>query len=589
MNICPHPEGRCGIVGKLVRFLRPYRVQVIFVLLLTFGQTMATLYLPNLMSNIVDTGVVKGDVAYIIRVGVWMFVIALLGGAASVAAAFFASSSSARFARDLGLAMFRHCEGFSPREFDQIGTSSLIVRATNDVMQVQQLVWMALRMAVMAPLSFIGGVILAIHTSPRLSPIIVFALPIMGLTIFAVMGRGLGLFAAIQTKVDRLNRVVRENLGGVRVVRSSGRTRHELERFDGANGDLTSTSAQAFQLMATMGPLVMLIMNLAIVVVVWLGARAINAGSLQIGQLMAFIQYVSQIMMAVMMVAMMFFFIPRGQASAIRINEVLALRPMITDPPHPVRPPSGVHARITFDHVTFHYPGGEEPALSDVSFAAGAGEITAIIGGTGAGKSTLLQLIPRLGDPTEGTVTVDGVDVREWSQQELRSRISYVPQNSVLFSGSVLENIRYGDLDASEEAVRHAADIAQATAFISEMGEDIHSPVARGGVSLSGGQRQRLAIARALVRKAEIYLFDDSFSALDYRTDSLLRAALRHELPSATVLIVAQRVSTVIDADRILVLDDGRLVGVGTHEALVKTCRVYQEIVASQMQPGVVA
>ena len=574
---------------RLLSFLRPYRFAVALVLILTFAQSLSSLYLPNLMSDIVDTGILKGNIPYIARVGVWMFVITLVGGAASVAASFYASQSSAGFAQRLGLRLFTHVERFSPREFDTFGTSSLIVRATNDVMQVQQLVYMLLRMAVMAPLTAIGGIILAVHTSPRLSPVIVIVLPVMALAIYAVMGRGLGLFSSIQAKVDRLNRVLRENLTGVRVVRSFGRTDHELDRFDQANRDLTGTSVEAFQLMSTMMPLVMLIMNLSSVAIVWFGGRLINSQSLQIGQLLAFIQYTTQIMMAVMMVAMMFFFIPRGQASALRINEVLDLEPRVRDPETPRVPAASGRARLEFDHVTFHYAAGQEPALADVSFTAGPGEITAIIGGTGAGKSTLVSLIPRLSDVTGGSIRLDGVDVREWAQEELRSRIAFVPQRSVLFSGSVADNIRYGDPEAAPDAVVHAARTAQATEFIAEMGQGLESAVAQGGVSLSGGQRQRLAIARALVRRAEVYIFDDSFSALDYRTDALLRAAVREELRAATVLIVAQRVSTVMEADRILVLDDGRLVGNGSHRELLQTCPVYQEIVASQLQPEVVA
>jgi ATP-binding cassette subfamily B multidrug efflux pump len=576
-------------VLRLTSFLRPDRLAVVLVLVLTFVQSLSSLYLPTLMSNLVDTGVLHGNVPYVLRVGGFMLVVALASGAAAVLAAYYASKATAGFAQRLGLRLFSHVERFSPREFDRFGTSSLIVRATNDVMQVRQMVYMILRMASMAPLMAIGGIILAVHTSPRLSPILVVALPLMGLAVYAIMGRGFRLFASIQEKVDRLNRILRENLTGVRVVRAFSRTEHELQRFDFANRDVTDTAMAAFQLMATMMPAVMLIMNLATVAVAWFGAKLINGDALQIGQLMAFIQYVTQIMFSIMMAAMLFFFIPRGEASAVRIREVLETEPAIVDPPAPERPDPARRALVEFDHVTFHYASGQEPALADVSFSARPGEITAIIGGTGAGKSTLLQLIPRLADVTGGAVRVDGLDVRRWAQHELRARIAYVPQQSILFSGTVLENVRYGDPEAPEEAVGHAVEVAQAMEFVSAMDQGLHAPVAQGGVSLSGGQRQRLAIARALVRRAEIYLFDDSFSALDYRTDARLRAALRRELSSATVLIVAQRVSTVMDADRILVLDDGRLAGSGTHGELLATCPVYQEIVASQVQPEVVA
>ena len=576
---------------RLSRFLRPYRLEVALVLVLTFAQTMSSLYLPKLMSHIVDVGILQGNVPYIVRIGAWMFAVTLLGGLAAVAASYGSARAMAGFGQGLRLRLFGHVERFTPHEFERWGTSSLIVRTTNDVMQVQQLVSMLLRMMVMAPLMALGGILLAVTTDPRLSLVLVVLLPVMGLAIYLVMGRGLGLFRVLQSKVDRLNLVLRENLTGARVIRAFGRTAYELGRFDTANRELTDTSVRVFQLMATMMPLVMLIMNLATLVVVWFGGVQINAGTLQIGQLMAFIQYVTQIMFAVMMVSMMFFMIPRGQASAQRILEVLALEPEIADPEAPrragaVRGGAGV---VEFRDVSFRYPGAEEPALSGVSFRSGPGETTAIIGGTGAGKSTLLNLIPRFFDVIEGCVLVDGVDVRDFAQKELRARIGYVPQRAVLFSGSVLDNVRYGDEGASEPAVRHALDVAQATEFVDDLEGGLLAEVAQGGANLSGGQRQRLAIARALVRRAGVYLFDDSFSALDYRTDARLRSALRGELGTATILVVAQRVSTIVEADRILVLDEGRLVGVGTHQELLANCPVYQEIVASQASSGAIA
>ncbi len=578
---------------RLARFLRPDRVFVALVLVLTFAQTMSSLYLPTLMSHIVDTGIVQGDVPYILRIGLWMLLITVLGGLASVLASFYAARATAGFGQRLRSRLFGHVERYSLREFDRWGTSSLIVRTTNDVMQVQQLIYMLLRMMVMAPLTALGGILLAVHTDPRLSLIIVVVLPLMALVIYALMGRGLGFFRAIQTKVDGLNRVLRENLTGVRVVRSFGRTDHELARFDHANRDLTDTSIRVFQLMATLMPVVMLIMNLATVTVVWFGAVQINATTLQIGQLMAFIQYIMQIMFSVMMVSMMLFMLPRAEASAARIDEVLALKPEITDPRVPRAPAPGLRGRVEFADVTFQYPGAEEPALHGVSFVASPGEVTAIIGGTGAGKSTLLHLIVRFFDVSGGSVRIDGVDVRELSQEALRARIGYVPQHAVLFTGSVADNVRFGDAAASDAAVRHALDVAQAAEFVAALGgqagDGLGAVVTQGGGNLSGGQRQRLAIARALARRAEIYLFDDSFSALDYRTDARLRAALRHEIKDATTVVVAQRVSTVIDADRILVLDDGRLVGAGTHRELLASCPVYQEIVSSQLSPEEIA
>ncbi len=575
---------------RLSAFLRPFRAWVVAVLVLTFAQVMASLYLPNLMSDIVDTGILHGDAAYIVRVGGVMLLVALAGGCAAVFASLFASRAMAGFAQRLRLRLFAHVEGFSVGEFDRYGTSSMIVRTTNDVMQVQQLVNMGLRMLVMAPLTAVGGVVLAVRTAPGLSLLIVVALPIMGATIYLVMGRGLGLFRAIQTKVDRLNLVLRENLTGVRVVRAFGRTPHEVRRFADANLDVTDTSVQVFQLMATMMPLIMLIMNLTTVAIVWFGGGQINAGRLEVGQLMAFIQYVTQIMFSVMMVSMMMFMIPRGEASAQRILQVLDLRPAIQDPERPASAPEvRAGGRVEFDHVTFRYPGAQDPALADVSFRVEPGQWTAVIGGIGSGKSTLVQLVLRLQDCTEGAVRIDGIDARAMAQDALRSRIAYVPQRAVLFSGSVLENVRYGDLGADEERVRQALGVAQAADFVAALPGGLQGPVQQGGLNLSGGQRQRLAIARAIVRRAEVYLFDESFSALDYRTDALLRSALRRELAGATVIVVSQRISTVRDADRILVLDDGRLVGDGRHAELLETCSVYREIVASQLQPEEVA
>ncbi len=579
---------------QLRGFLRPYRLWVTLAVTLTFLQSMSNLYLPKLMSHVVDTGVVRGNVSYILAEGLWMLVVTVVGAAAVVGSSYFAARTTAGFGQDLRRALFGHVEAFSLQEFDRWGTSSLIVRSTNDVMQIQQAVFMVLRMMVMAPLTMLGGIIMAIDTDARLSPIIVVVLPLMGLAVWGVMGRGLGLFRAIQTKVDVLNRVLREYLTGVRVIRSFGRSPYETQRFDASNTDLTDTSVRVFQLMATMQPLVMLIMNVATIAIVWFGARQIDTLHLQIGQLMAFIQYVGQIMFSVMMASMMLFMLPRAQASAVRVHEVLALPPTIRDAETTRAPSAADRGVLEFRDVTFRYPGAEEPALAGISFTASPGEITAIIGGTGAGKSTLLNLICRFFDVSEGSVRVGGVDVREMGQETLRHRIGYVPQRAVLFTGSVADNVRYGDLEASDAAVRHAVSIAQAAEFVRELGggdldAGLGAVISQGGTNLSGGQRQRLAIARALARKGDVYLFDDSFSALDYRTDARLRAALRHELKAATVVVVAQRVSTVMDADRILVLDDGRLVGSGTHRELLHSCPVYREIVESQLSAEEIA
>lgn len=573
---------------KLWKFLQPDRTLVVLVLVLTFLQTMSSLYLPTLMSDIVDKGVIPGHIPYIIHVGAFMLAVTLAGGAAAVYASLYGAKATAGFGQRIRSRLFGHVEDFTLHEFDQIGTSSLIVRTTNDVMQVQQLVNMLLRMMVMAPLTAFGGIILAVYTDARLAWIVLVSIPVLGLAIYLLMRRGLALFRAIQNKVDGLNRVLRENLTGTRVIRAFNRTTYEVARFDDANVGLTDTSVEVFQLMAMVMPAVMLVMNLSTVAIVWFGGLEINAGTLQIGQFMAFIQYVMQIMFAVMMVSMMAFMIPRGQASALRINEVLAMEAEITDPAEPQE--SGtLRGQVEFDHVTFYYPGAEEPAVADVTFTARAGETTAIIGGTGAGKSTVVNLIPRFYDVSGGTLRVDGVDVRAMSQERLRAKIGYVPSRPVLFTGTVADNIRYGDLGADDAAVQRAAATAQATEFIDTLGDGFQSVIAQGGANLSGGQKQRLAIARALVRRAEIYVLDDCFSALDYKTDALLRQALRREVKAATVLIVAQRVSTVMDADQIVVMDDGRVAGVGTHRQLMESCAVYREIVSSQLTPEEIA
>jgi ATP-binding cassette, subfamily B, multidrug efflux pump len=574
-------------MARLTRFLRPYRALIVLVLVLTFLQTMLNLYLPNLMANIVDNGVVKGDTRYIVLTGAWMLAVTCLGGVASVVSRYYGARISAFFGRDLRAHLFRHVEHFTLKEFDTFGNSSLIVRTTNDVWQVQQLTFM-LQIMVTAPLTGIGGIILAMHEDLSLSWIILIVLPMMAAVIYSVMRPSIRLFGSIQRRLDRLNLVLRENLTGVRVIRSFDRMPYETKRFDTANRELTDTQVQVYQLLAFLWPAVMLIMNLSTVAVVWFGAPQINTGAFQIGQLLAFVQYLTQIMMAVLMMSMMIFQLPRALASAERIREVLETEPEITDAPTASQAPAAL-GRVEFRNVTFHYPGAEEAALSNVSFATEPGTVTAVIGGTGSGKSTLVNLIMRFYDVTEGSILVDGVDVRDMTQAELRRRIGYVPQRAVLFSGSVLENLRFGDLEATEEAARAAAAVAQASEFIDALPDGLEAQLNQGGRNFSGGQRQRLSIARALVRKASLYLLDDCFSALDFATDARLRAALRRRLDGASLLIVAQRVGTVMDADRILVLDEGRLVGAGRHQELVATCPVYREIVESQLRPEGIA
>lgn len=575
---------------KLFRNLKPYRWVVAAVLVLVFFQTLSELYLPTLMADIVDKGVVTGDTPYIWRVGGLMLLVALGGMICSVAASFYSSKAATGFGKLLRGKVFKHASNFSLEEFDKIGTASLITRTTNDINQVQQVLIMMLRMMVMAPMMCLGGILMAVSKDATLSLILVVILPVLALTIWLIARKGLPLFKAIQKKIDKLNLVMRESLTGIRVIRSFNRTDYESKRFDEANLDLTDTSIKVNKIMAFMMPVMMLVMNLSSVAIIWYGGLRIDAGHMQVGDLMAFLQYAMQIMFSLVMVSMMFVMIPRAAASAVRINEVLDMEPIIKDTVTGKKPSqAGQRGLVEFDNVSFSYPGAEQPAIQNISFTAKPGQVTAIIGGTGSGKSTLISLIPRFYDVQEGSVRVGGVDIRDLTQEELRSKIGFVPQKAVLFSGTISENIRYGKEDASDEEVRHAAQTAQASEFIGNMEEGFNSLIAQGGTNVSGGQKQRLSIARALVRPAEIYIFDDSFSALDFKTDAKLRAALKQETQESTVMIVAQRVSTVLDADQIIVMNESQIVGIGNHTELMETCEVYQEIVRSQLSEEEIA
>ncbi|OAB37866.1 multidrug ABC transporter ATP-binding protein [Paenibacillus macquariensis subsp. defensor] len=567
---------------KLFKNLRPYRLPIAFVLILVFIQSLSDLYLPTLMADIVDKGIVEGDIPYIWQIGGIMLLIAGIGAICSIGASYFSSRVAVGFGQRLRSKMFNHVQNFSLQEFDKIGTASLITRTTNDINQVQQVLIMLLRMMISAPMMCIGGIVMAVNKDAKLSLVIVVVIPVLVGAIAILALKGLPLFKAMQVKLDTLNRVLRENLTGMRVIRSFNRTEHETKRFNDANVDLTNTAIKVNKIMAAMMPIMMLVMNFATIAIVWFGGIRISNGDMQVGSLMAFIQYAAQIMFSLIMVSVIFVIVPRASASATRINEVLNMVPEINDPAQP-RQDNGQRGYLSFEDVSFYYPGAEQPAISNISFDASPGETTAIIGGTGSGKSTLLSLIPRFYDVGSGRVLIDGVDVRELTQEQLRAKIGFVPQKSVLFTGTVAENIRYGKDDASDEEIQRAAEIAQATEFISNMKDGFESEIAQGGSNVSGGQKQRLSIARALVREPEVYVFDDSFSALDFKTDSKLRAALKEVTANATVLLVAQRVSTVMDADRIIVLDDGGIVGIGKHRELMATCDVYREIVSSQL------
>ncbi len=567
---------------KLFRFLKQYTVQIAAVILLLFVQVIADLLLPTLMAAIIDIGLVNNNINYILKIGGLMLLIAAGGTICAIKAIYLSSKISVGFGRLLREKIFTKIESFSLREFDKFGTATLITRTTNDVTQIQQVSVLILSTMVTAPLTCIGGVIMALQQDTSLAWVLLVTIPILFIVIGFTMRKSLPLFRVMQEKIDKLNLVLRESLTGIRVIRAFNRIEKEKVRFDEANADLRDNAIKINMIMAVLMPAMMLFMNLTTVALIWFGALRINAGEMQIGALLAFIQYTSQILFSLLMMVMLFVTVPRAQVSAARINEILNTNPDIIDPQQPKIPHSN-RGTVEFDQVSFRYPGAEQPALKNISFRANPGELTAIIGGTGSGKSTLINLIIRFYDVESGRVLVDGVDVREMSQKMLRAKIGFVPQNSVLFSDTIAENIRYGQKSATMQEIEHAAQVAQATEFISELEAGFDHLIAQGGTNISGGQKQRLAIARALVRKVAIYIFDDSFSALDFKTDAKLRAALKPETADAAVFLIAQSVSTVRDADQIIVLDDGQIAGIGKHKELLNTCKVYREIVASQL------
>ena len=572
-----------GLRRLLATYLRPYRWPVGLVVALLAAQAITNLYLPTLNADIIDNGVVKGDTHHIMVVGGIMLGVTLLMGAAAVAGVYVGARSSMAFGRDLRGALFRTVQGFSQMELNRFGTPSLITRATNDVQQVQMVVLLALMMMAMAPIMCIGGIFMALRVNARLSLSLVVILPVMTGAIALIALRAVPLFRAMQVKIDRVNRVLRETLSGIRVIRAFDRAAHDQQRFADANADLTATTLRVTRLFALLMPGIMLVLNLSTVAVMWFGSLLVGDGNMLIGDLTAFLSYLLQILFSVLMATMMFVMVPRAAASADRIQEVLDTAPGIEDPAEPASSPAR-RGMLEFRDVEFSYPGADEPVLSRISFTAAPGEITAIVGSTGSGKSTLVNLIPRFYDVTAGAVLVDGVDVRDFAQEDLWSRIGFVPQRAFLFGGTVAGNVRDGKPGASDAELWHALEVAAARGFVAEMG-GLEAPVAQGGANLSGGQRQRLAIARAVVRRPEIYVFDDSFSALDFTTDAQLRSALWAESREATVLIVAQRVGTILHADRIVVLGDGTVAGVGTHQELLESCETYREIVYSQLTP----
>jgi ATP-binding cassette subfamily B protein len=565
----------------LERYLGPYRRELILVLGLQLIGTMAALYLPTLNADIIDNGVVQGDTGYIIRTGLVMLGVSLLQVGVTIAAVYFGSRTAMCLGRDLRSAIFGKVGDFSSREVAAFGAPSLITRNTNDVQQIQMVAAMGLTMMVTAPIMMIGGIIMALREDVGLSWLVVVAVPVLGAIIGLIASRLVPAFRSMQKRIDTVNRVLREQVTGIRVLRAFVREPYETERFATANTELTNVSLTVGRWMAVMFPAVMLILNVSSVAVLWFGALRIEAGAMEIGSLIAFLTYLLQILMSVMMASFMFVMIPRASVSADRIGEVLDTESSVSIPSRPVT--SLVrHGHLSLNQVTFTYPGAEHAVLSDVTATTGPGQTLAIVGSTGAGKTTLINLIPRLFDVTSGSVTVDGVDVRELHPDLLWSRIGFIPQNAYLFTGTVASNLAHGKPDATEAEMWEALEIAQAREFVETMPDGLDSVIAQGGTNVSGGQRQRLQIARALIGRPEIYVFDDSFSALDLATDARLRRALRPVTKSSTVVIVAQRISTVTHADQILVLEDGRTVGLGTHETLLATCPTYVEIVESQ-------
>lgn len=576
------------LIRLLRTFLRPYAREVSIVGVLVLVQSIANLYLPNLNADIINNGVSKGDIPYIWRTGGVMLGITLVLGVLAVAGVYWASLASMGVGRDLRSAVFGRVQDFSAREMNRFGTPSLITRNTNDVQQIQLFLQIALTMMVAAPIMAVGGVIMALREDVQLSALLIIVIPILAGIVAFMFVNAIPLFRSMQVKIDRINQVLREQIMGVRVIRAFIRTEHEQRRFEDANHDLTSTALRVNRIFVLAFPAVMVVMNLTTVAILWFGGHLVDSGQMPIGNMTAFLMYIMQILMSLMMAIALVILVPRAEASAARLNEVVTATPSIEDPLHPVQP-QRVTGVVELDHVTFGYPGGEKPVLQDLTFELMPGEMTAIIGGTGSGKTTLLNLIPRFFDISEGSLKVDGVDVREQSLERLWSTIGVVPQRAYLFSGTVADNLRFGNESATDEELWHALEIAQAKDFVEEMAGGLAAPIDQGGTNVSGGQRQRLAIARALVKRPAIYLFDDCFSALDAGTDARLRAALRPETRDATMLIVAQRVSTIMHADRIIVLDDGEIVGIGTHDQLMATCEPYREIVDSQLGEAAVA
>ena len=567
---------------KVLSYFKPYSISVVLIIAVLFCQAMCELALPSYMSDIINNGIVKGDMSYILSTGGWMLLITALSVCCAIGTSLLASRTASFAARDTRKALFNKITSFSANEFDQFQTSSLITRTTNDIQMVQQASIMIMRMAFFAPIMGIGALIKALKTSPSLTWTIglalVLILVIMLIQFLMVMPK----FSVLQSKLDKLNLIVGERLSGLLVVRAFNSEKYEEERFDNANKELTKIGIFINRAMSFMFPALMLVMNLSSILIVWIGSHMIDAHNLMIGDMLAFLQYSMHIIMSFLVITMMFIMVPRAVVSANRIGEVLKVEPSINDKetPSDLKDPKGV---LEFKNVDFAYPDAEEKTLENLSFTAKPGQTTAIIGSTGSGKSSLINLIPRFFDVTGGQITFDGVDIRDLSQEELRSHIGIVPQKGLLFSGTIASNLAFGKKDATEDDMYEALKTAQALDFVNEMPKGLYTEVSQGGTSVSGGQKQRLSIARALIKKPQVYIFDDSFSALDFKTDKLLRTSLKEEVGNSTFIIVAQRINTIIDADQIIVLDEGKIAGIGTHKKLLETNEIYREIAYSQL------
>ena len=570
------------LIRLLRTYLRPYKKPIAVLVLLQFLQTCATLYLPTLNAHIIDNGVVKGDTGYILSFGALMIGISLAQVVCNIGAVYYGAKTASALGRDLRAAVFDRVQSFSSREVGHFGAPSLITRTTNDVQQVQMLALMTFTLMVSAPIMCVGGIVLALGLDVPLSAVLVAVVPTLGICVTLIVRRLRPLFRKMQVRLDTLNRVLREQITGNRVIRAFVRDEYENDRFRKANTDLTEMQLATGNMLALMFPIVMTVVNLSSIAVVWFGAHRIDSGGMQIGDLTAFLAYLMQIVMSVMMATFMFMMVPRAEVCAERIEEVLETSSSVVPPIAPVTELRR-HGHLEIRNAGFRYPGAEEPVLKGIDLVARPGEVTAVIGSTGSGKSTLLGLVPRLFDATDGEVLVDGTDVSSLDPKLLAKTVGMVPQKPYLFAGTVATNLRYGNPDATDEELWHALEVAQAKDFVSRLEGGLNAPIAQGGTNVSGGQRQRLAIARTLVQRPEIYLFDDSFSALDYATDAALRAALAEETAEATVVIVAQRVATIRDADRIVVLDEGRVVGSGRHHELMADNETYREIVLSQL------